>query len=136
MSDIEANRAIALESVVPVVLTEDEQKQEFAAISSEINRKQEILKIVMPKLPANIAEKVAYSIDISIKNETTAASSTEIVSALNLVKESDAVLTDSLMLVKAAGIDISVAAPVIEPEQANASTTEAATTEGGATEAE
>lgn len=136
MSDIEANRAIALESVVPVVLTENEQKQEFAAISSEIHRKQEILKTVMPKLPANISEKVAYSIDIAAKNETIAASSTEIVSALNLVKESDAVLTDSLMLVKAAGIDISIAAPAIEPEQVNASTTEPATTEEGDTEVE
>ncbi len=136
MSDIEANRAIALESVVPVVLTENEQKQEFDAISSEIHRKQEILKTVMPKLPANISEKVAYSIDIAVKNETIAASSTEIASALNLVKESDAVLTDSLMLVKAAGIDISIAAPAIEPEQVNASTTEPATTEEGDTEAE
>ncbi len=121
MSDIEANRAIVLETVVPIIWTEEEQKQELVRASSEIHRKQEILKTVMPKFSINLSEKVAYSLEIVLNNESLIASSTEVAKALNLAKESDNVLTDALLLVEASGIDITTA--VIPEELPQATTT-------------
>lgn len=109
MSDLEANRAIVLESVVPIILTEEEQKQELAELSLEVHRKQEILKAVTPKFSAALAEKVAYSLQIARTNENIIASSTEVAGSLTLAKESNAILADSLLLVKAAGIDVNTA---------------------------
>ncbi len=131
MSDIEANRAIALETVVPMVLTEDEQKQELAMVSAEIYRKQEILKTVTPKLSAAIAEKVAYSLQIAANNEALIASSTDVAGSLNVAKQSDALLADSLTLVKNAGIDITTGVILETVETETATTTPETTIEEG-----
>lgn len=123
MSDVDANRVIALETVVPIILTEEEQKQELARVSFEVHRKQEILKTLMPKFSAALAEKVEYSLEISLTNKNIIASSTGVASALKLVKESDAVLSDTLLLVKAAGIDITKAIGTQELPPATATST-------------
>ncbi len=109
MSDIEANRAIALETIVPIILTEEEQKQELSRVSSEVYRKQEILKTLMPQFSLALAEKVDYSLEVSLANKNIIASTTEVASALKLAKESNAILSDALLLVNASGINTSSA---------------------------
>jgi paraquat-inducible protein B len=123
MSDIDGNRSVALDIFVPIVFTEEEQKQQLAVVSAEVYRKQEILKTVKEKLSPAVAEKIAYSLDVAANNIATIASSTETTRSLYLAKESDALLTDSLLLVKTDGIDITVAVTGAGETSVNATTT-------------
>ncbi|MEK7462191.1 MAG: DUF5667 domain-containing protein [Patescibacteria group bacterium] len=111
MSDIEGNRAIALETIVPTILTPEEEQSQLAQLTSDINKKSEILALAKPKVSSGAAEKISYSIDVAATNKSTVASSSNR-NALGLAKESIALLDDALKIVAAEGIDINAANPV------------------------
>ncbi|MEY2665019.1 MAG: hypothetical protein RLZZ480_124 [Candidatus Parcubacteria bacterium] len=123
MSDVEGNRGIALESVVSIILTEEESQREFERLSAEINHKKELLVAAKPELSLEAVEKVTYTLSIVADNEAKNASSTSASESLSRAKESDAVLSDMLLLVKAEGVT-----PVLPTVEMPAPVTEASTT--------
>lgn len=112
MSDVEGNRAIALETVVPTILTPEEEQTQLAMLTADIDRKSEILSLAKSKVSPGLAEKIAYSIDVAATNKGTLTSTTsQSGMALGLAKESVAMLDDALKIVAAAGIDITATNP-------------------------
>ncbi len=112
MSDIEGNRSIALETVVPTILTPEEEQSQLALLTSDIERKSEILSLAKPKVSSGVAEKISYSIDVAATNKSSLASTSPSSGrALGLAKESVAILDDALKIVAAEGVDITAADP-------------------------
>lgn len=111
MSDVEGNRAIALDTVVPTVLTPEEEQSQLATLTLDIDKKSEILSLAKPKVSAGVAEKIAYSVDVAARNKNTANPDSN-GKALGLAKESVALLDDALKLVAAEGVDITASSPV------------------------
>jgi hypothetical protein len=114
MSDIEGNRAIGLDTVVPVILTPEEEQAQLASVISDIDRKSAILTLAKTKVSPGVAEKISYSIDVAASHKKSFASSTVASGqALGLARESVAMLDDALKIVAAAGVDITATNPVI-----------------------
>lgn len=114
MSDIGANSSIALETIVPILLTPEEQREKLIALTLEVNKKREILKVYTPKLSVQTADKVAFSLSIAAANEKAIASSTDMKQSLALVTESEEVLKDAVKLAEAEGVVITAATPQLE----------------------
>lgn len=104
MSDAEVIATTDIETIVPILYTEDEHRTQVAELGGQINRKIEIIKALIPKASAGAAEKAAYAIEIAQNNAATISSSTEPAAAAALSKESVAVLTDVIALFEAEGI--------------------------------
>lgn len=128
MSDIEGNREITLDSVVPTILTPEEEQSQLAALTSEIDRKAEILNLAKTKVSAGAAEKISYSIDVAVKNKSTANSEAN-GNALGLAKKSIALLDDALKIVVAEGVDITEVSPVVATPVASTTATTTPETE-------
>lgn len=111
MSDVEGNRSIALETIVPIILTPEEEQSQLAMLSLDIDRKSEILSLAKPNVSASAAEKITYSIEVAAKNKSTITSEVN-VNALGLAKESLALLDDALKIVASEGVDIRAVSPV------------------------
>ncbi len=128
MNDIEGNAAIALETVVPMILTEAEEAEKLAMLTNEIGRKSEILNAVLPQLPPPAAEKVSYAVEAARADATMA---TEAVATAPLAQAESklAVLDDAFKIVAAEGVDVTKVAtePVVATDAAS-STPETATT--------
>jgi hypothetical protein len=134
MSDATVNAAVDIETVVPIVYTNDEYRAQLVLLSEDINRKTEIISILSPQVSTDAAGKAAYAVDIAESNQAIIASSTEAGNSVNLAKESLAVLDDVIRLFESEGVTVrsvpAGAAAEIEP----ATTTEAVVEEGGTVE--
>jgi Domain of unknown function (DUF5667) len=129
MSDIEGNRAIALETVVPTIYTPEEEQAQLVMLASDIDKKSKILSLAKSKVSPGAAEKIAYSIDIAATNkDALSATSSERGRALGLARESVAMLDDALKIVSAEGVDISVTT-VVPATPVSATTTASSTLE-------
>ncbi len=132
MSDIDGNRAIALETVIPIILTPEEQQSELASAVSEIARKSEILSLAIPKVSVGAAEKIAFAIDFAAKSSEPKADASQ---SLAAAKESLAMLDDALKIVSSEGVDITTTPSVPAPVELEATTTASTTLETEATPA-
>jgi hypothetical protein len=133
MGDIDGNRTIALETIVPVVLTSEEQQSELAVATSEITRKTEILTLAIPKVSVGAAEKISFAIDAAAKSTDPGV---DVGQSLTLARESLVVLDDALKIVSSEGIDITTVTPVALPPVLEATTTASTTLETEVTPAQ
>lgn len=127
MSD-EGNVGVDIETVVPIILTAEEEAATLAMLGEEVDRKSEILQTVKPRLSAGAAEKVTYTLEMVAANQITDGNTVKMKS-LSRAKESVALLNDALKVVASEGVDIAVAAPVTEVA-ATSSATSTDTQEG------
>lgn len=128
LSDLDANRAISLETVVPKILTEDEKKGQLAAFNVEVNHKIEILEALKPKLNRNVADKVTYSIKAAKQKQDEANADVSRMTQ-GYGSETLAMLADTLKLVEDSGVPAEdIPAEALLPTDETASTT-ATTTE-------
>jgi hypothetical protein len=123
MNDVDGNGAIALETVVPIILTETEQAEKLALLTSDIDRKTDILTAVLPQLTPAAAEKVSYAVETA--RATTVEDTQATGTSLNHAESKVAVLDDAFKIVAAEGIDVTKAIPEpLEIDATPASTTE------------
>ena len=110
MSDVEVNRAVALDTVVPVILTPEERQSQLALLDTEINRKVEILETVHSQLNTEVAEKVDYSIRVAKEKQEEVHATTTNLDAGIYAKDTIALLDDALKVVSDSGVSISATA--------------------------
>ena len=127
MSDVNVNRAVALDTVVPVILTAEERDKQLAMLDTEINRKVEILEIVHPQLSTSVAEKVDFSIQAAKVKQAEARSASVNINSKEYAKDTVALLDDALKVVEDSGVSIAAATAV--QADGNASTTATSTQE-------
>jgi hypothetical protein len=132
MGDINGNRTIALETIVPVVLTPEEQQTELSLATSDIARKTEILTLAIPKVSVGAAEKISFAINTAAQGIAT----DDVSQSLATARESLVVLNDALKIVSAEGIDITTVTPVVLPPVLEATTTASTTLETEVTPAQ
>lgn len=133
MSDINVNRSIALETVVPKILTDDEKKTELAALNVDINHRVEVLETLHPKLNKNVSEKVDYSIKAAKQKQDEANADVSKVTQ-NYGKDTIAMLDDTLKIIAASGVNVNNPGPDTTAAAKTAATTTpatASTTVGG-----
>jgi hypothetical protein len=115
LSDTSVNGVTDIETVVPIVYTDDELKGQLVTLNEEVNRKIEIISILNPQVSVGASEKALYAIGVAKNNQAIISSSTEPVSAVYTAKESIAVLDDMLRIFEAEGVGVnSVPTPVVE----------------------
>ncbi len=127
MSDIEGNRSIALNTVLPVILTPEEEQSELNALGLAIAKKSEILNLALPKVSSGAAEKIGYSIEFAGKSTKNVSADVSTSQALASARESITILDDALKIVASEGVDIASALPA--PIETVFATTTASSTE-------
>ena len=110
MSDVDVNRAVALDTVVPVILTPEERTSQLALLDTEINRKVEILETVHSQLNTEVAEKVDYSIRVAKENQDEVHATSMNLDAAEYAKDTVALLDDAIKVVEASGVSTAATA--------------------------
>ena len=110
MSDVDVNRAVALDTVVPVILTPEERTSQLALLDTEINRKVEILETVHSQLNTEVAEKVDYSIRVAKENQDEVHATSMNLDAAEYAKDTLALLDDAIKVVEASGVSTAATA--------------------------
>ena len=131
MSDIDGNRSVALGTVLPVILTPEEEQSELQTLASAIAKKSEILNLALPKVSSGAAEKIAYSIEFATKSTAAVSTDASTKQALTSAREGVAMLDDALKIVASEGVDIATAIPV--PVETAFATSTASTTDENTT---
>ena len=131
MSDVDVNRAVALDTVVPVILTPEERESQLALLDTEINRKVEILETVHSQLSTEVAEKVDYSIRVAKEKQDEVHATSLNLDAGAYAKDTVALLDDAIKVVEASGVSIAATATT----SAAATATSTATSSPDATSA-
>lgn len=128
MSDIEVNRGVDLESVVPVILTTEEKEQLLAQLNIEINQKIENLQALYPQMSVALAEKVEFSVTEARKKQEEMKADVQKVTSREIAQGTFTLLDDALGVVSASGIDVSVVTPIIPDIDLPTGTSSATTT--------
>lgn len=123
MSAVSLGESVDVATTVPIMLTEQEQKDEVVARIGEIDRKVQILEALQPKLNPQLAAKVGHAADFASKAKVKISETKDLPAMQSLSKEALAYLEDALALVSAEGISISTQ-PTEAPEVPVATTTE------------
>ena len=123
MSDVNVNRAVALDTVVPLILTPEERDTQLAMLDTEINRKVEILETVHPQLNSSVAEKVDFSIKAAKVKQAEARSASVNINSQEYAKDTMALLDDALKVVSDSGVNIAAATAVEPPATASSTAT-------------
>jgi hypothetical protein len=90
-------------------------------VTAEVNRKKEILKTMLPQLSVQVADKISFALrSVSEKEQSLASSSPAV--ALQIARENNILLTDSVTIASATGI------VVTQPEISEEEISETATT--------
>jgi hypothetical protein len=121
MSGVSLGESVDVAAAVPIILTEQEQKDEVTARIGEIDRKVQILETLKPKLGLDLSAKVNQSTDLASKAKIKISETKDLPAMQSLSKEALAYLEDALALVSAEGISIS--APPVEVIEAPVATT-------------
>lgn len=127
MSDIDVNRNVDLELVVPIILTAQEQDEHIAQLNIEINRRVEVLEALRPQMSVALADKVGFSITAAKQKQVEVQSDHSKITNHDFAKDTLTLLNDALGVVKAAGIDTS-GVVTISGEKEGSATTTASTT--------
>jgi hypothetical protein len=127
MSDLDANRTVAIETVVPKILTDEEKKNQLAMFNVEINHRVELLETTQSKLDKNVAEKVSYSIKTAKEKQREANADVSRMSA-KYGEETLTMLDDAIKIVTAAGVDVNSVNEVALPDATETASTTATTT--------
>lgn len=123
MSDVDVNRTVALDTVVPVILTAEEKEQQLAMLDTEINRKVEILETVHPKLSSTVAEKVDFSIQAAREKQQEVRATDVNLDSQEYAKDTVALLDDALKVVEDSGVSIAATAVAEDTASTTAATT-------------
>ncbi len=110
MSAIDANRAVDLESVVPVILTADEKQQLATQLSAQIGQKIETLQSLHSKLSPSVAGKVDAAITAAKKKQEEMKADAAKVVNHDVAKDTLTLLDDALAVVAASGVSITAPA--------------------------
>lgn len=124
MTGVSLGESVDVAATVPIMLTEQEQKDEVTARIGDIDRKVQILEALQPQLNPQLAAKVGHAADLASKAKVKISETKDLPAMQSLSKEALAYLEDALALVSADGINIS-AQPAVAPEVPVATTTEA-----------
>ncbi len=127
MSDIDVNRNVDLELVVPIILTVQEQDEHIAQLNIEINRRVEVLEALRPQMSVALADKVGFSITAAKQKQEEVKSDRSKITNHDFAKNTLTLLDDALGVVKAAGID-TFGVVTTSGEKEDSATTTASTT--------
>lgn len=120
LSDTGVNGKTDIETVVPIEYTEEEYRQQLVVLNGDMNRKIEMISILNPLVSVDASEKALYAVGVTKSNQVTIASTTDVVTAVGLAKESIALLDDTLRIFEGEGAGANaIPAPVEETESAS-----------------
>ncbi len=123
MSGVGFGESVDVAAAVPIMLTENEQKDQVAMRLSDIDRKVQTLETLKPQMSPQLAAKVGQSTALAGKSKVKINETRDLPAMRSLSQEALTYLDDALALVRAEGISIS-GQPAITAETPAATTTE------------
>jgi hypothetical protein len=102
MTDIEVNKSLALESIVPTILTPEEEQQFVEQQAEDIAQKVKILAESTDQMDAALLGKVTYALDVVATKQAEIIVASDGATKKALTEEVLALLNDTLIL---AGLD-------------------------------
>jgi hypothetical protein len=126
MSSVEFGESVNVAAAVPIMLTEEEQRDQIAMRVGDIDRKVQTLDTLKPKMSPQLQAKVGQSTDLAGKTKAKIGETKDLPAMESLSREALAYLDDALVLVTAEGITLSTPVTSTTTEQV-ATTTEEVT---------
>ena len=123
MSSVGFGESVDIAASVPIMLTEQEQKDQIAMRVGDIDRKLETLETLKPQMSPQLEAKVGQSTELASRSKVKISETKDLPAMQSLSQEALTYLDDALALVTAEGINIS-AQPAVVTETPVATTTE------------
>jgi tetrahydromethanopterin S-methyltransferase subunit G len=107
MSSVEFGESVDIAAAVPIMLTEEEQKDQIAMRVGDIDRKVQTLESLTPQMSPQLAAKVGQSTELASQTKAKISETKDLPAMQTLSQEALAYLDDALVLVTAEGITLS-----------------------------
>jgi len=124
MTEANVSDALDLNSIVPIVLTPEEEEQALTILKTDIEKKVITLETARASVTPPVVEKIDFALQVASDSQAQMASSSVFAEKEMIAKDLMALLDDSITLAESEGFDSS-ASPVTPPEEETATSTEA-----------
>lgn len=128
VTDIEVGKSMDLESIVPIIPTDEEEIQHTNQFNEEINWKIEALRKSLPQMSAAVAGKVQFAIDTVAKEQIVIKESKDFANTKLHAEQAIVLLNDAVALATADGVIVTSETPEAEVAEPVATTTDVVNT--------
>ena len=122
MSGVGFGESVNVAAAVPIMLTEQEQKDQIAMRVGDIDRKVQTLDSLKPQMSPQLAAKVGQSTEMASRSKAKISETQDLPAMQSLSQEAITYLDDALMLVTAEGITATTPVTATTTPQATTTT--------------